>query len=129
MTHQLPAVQHALRVHTARATLTKEQKLNEAIALAEWGTFSNRQIAGFLALRPSLIHGITGKTDNRGGKLLPEALPLIAELIYMDARSERSRTAVVATLRAGVSNGMLARLTGLPESTISRWERAARDDQ
>jgi len=121
----LPAVNHALTVHADHADWGREKLVNEARALAEWGVFSNTHIAAFTGLRIGIVNGITDKSDHTGGTLRPEALSKVIEVIRMSVQSERTPSVAVSALRSGVSSIMLARLTGLPQTTISRWHRQA----
>lgn len=123
---QYPAVKEALDLYRCHENLNREGKVNAAMSLMEWGVFSNRHIASFSGLSPSYVNGLSKKGDHSGGRLDPEALPLVIDLIHAANRGEHSYRAVAKALDAGISGHMLARLTGRPQSTLARQARTAR---
>lgn len=126
MTHpQTTAVEQAIWAYTHRDTMDRQTKLDQVVALAAWGVYSNRQIAMLCGMDPHDVAGFSGKTDRTGGNLNPEALPLILDLIHIDARGEVDFFAVKRALDAGVSGRMLARLTGKSQVTLARHARRA----
>lgn len=103
----LEAVQHASRVYRARENMTREHLINEAIALGEWGVWSNRHIAQITGLRPQLVNELTGKTDKTGGRFDPEALSAIITCCNAKARADIDPALVKAALDAGISASLL----------------------
>jgi len=121
----LTAVQHAQRVYVNHLAYGREALVNEAVALGEWGVWSKRQVAAFTGLRPALVNDLITKKDRTGGKFNPAALPAVVAVCRMVARDEMDATLISAALRSGCSSVMLSRLTGAPQSTLSRWGRKA----
>ena len=124
--NNLTAIRQAYAVYLAHDTFDRQGLMDSAVALCEWKLFSNRHVAAFTGLHPSFVAEISGKTDRTGGRLNQEALPLIAKLIQAPLPDS---ALIVATLDAGVSAHLLARLTGLSQSTLSRKARAHRAAQ
>lgn len=121
----LEAVKQAQYAHEHHESMTPQDKLDYAIALGEWGVFSNRQIASFVGMSAPRVGGVTGKTAHTGGTLKPEALGPIIDLMQRHARGEIDFQATKQTLEAGVSAHMLSRLSGIPQTNLSRWARRA----
>ena len=121
--NHLEAVQQAKYHFDHKANYAVIQRRIAAVELAEWGLFSNRQISTFTGLRLADVGVYTRKTDRTGGKLEGEALGWIIELIRLKNNGEVNDLAVARTLEAGVSAGMLSRLIGQPQTTLSRQAR------
>lgn len=119
------AVAEAIHAFAHRNNFDRQQKADVAISLAEWGVFSNRHIAAFLDMTPALVGQFTHKTDKTGGTLKPESLPHVLRVIELEHRGEVDHFAVKRALDAGCSSIMLARLTGRPQTSLSRHARIA----
>lgn len=117
----LIAVQQAHHHWINHEHYDKQQQYDAAVELGEWGLYSNRQIAVFTGLRRAVVDSLNPKSNKSGGTLAPEALPHIEQLIV----GVRTPETIKATLDAGVSTTMLARLSGISGSMISRWARKA----
>ncbi len=89
--------------------------------LADFGIFSNAQIARFTGRKPHLVAGLSGKTDRKGGRLTGESLEHLIAYLEADARGERDLSAIRSAYAAGASQGMIARLVGLSQMEI--WRR------
>lgn len=124
---QTTAVEQAIWAYAHRDTMDKQTRLDHVIALAAWGVYSNRQVALLTGMDPHDVAAYSGKTDRTGGNLNPDALPLILDLIHIDARGEVDFFAVKRALDAGVSGRMLARLTGRSQVTLARHARRAKE--
>lgn len=119
------AVEDAIFIHAHKAWLTRPERAQKATELGEWRCFSNRHIAAFTGLFPAEVGILTQKTDTTGGTLKPESLPYVLEVIELERRGEVNFSAVKAAIDAGCSSTMLARLTGRPQTTLSRHARLA----
>lgn len=119
------AVREAKSAFERKAGADKETRINNVVSLAEWQVYSNRQISTFTGMDPHDVAAWTKKTDRTGGNLTGEALGPILEVIAIDARSEVDDYATKRALDAGCSTRMLARLTGLTQSSITRAARRA----
>lgn len=124
MTHHHAAVKEAIYAYAHKDTYDAQAKLDAAVSLAEWGLFSNRQIAKLVGTHPANVASWTTKRDRTGGTLKPEALPDVLKVIEIHARGEVDHAAVKKALE-GVSSTMLARLTGRAQTTLSYQARRA----
>lgn len=100
----------------------RQTRIDDAITLGETGVFSNRNIALITGLEPDFVGGITGKKDKTGGRFNPEMLPQIYDLRmqWVQARVVAHKD-VAFIVSAGVSPGMLAKLTGISRTAIYSW--------
>ena len=122
----LTALQQAKYAFDHRRTaISRQERLDNIIALAEWGIFSNAQIAHFTGTNPHLVAKFTGKTDRTGGNLPGESLQPIIDIVTARANDQEARGAVARAIEAKASTRMIARLTGLSQSTVMRLSREA----
>lgn len=96
----------------------KEQLREDAANLGATGAFSNRNIAHITGLDVETVGKITGKRSKTGGRFNPEALPWLWELRvdYQDGFLHLPKAQLVVDM--GVSPGMVARLIGMPATTL-----------
>jgi DNA-binding NarL/FixJ family response regulator len=90
--------------------------------IAEHDVFSNRQIANICGniLSHTTIGKFVKKDDKSGGRLNPKSLEDIALALFSKARKSIDYEAIRRALDAGTSQGMIAKLTGISQSTISK---------
>ena len=119
----ITAIKQASFAFSHRETTTREEKLNTARALAEWGIFSNRQIASLTGLSRPMVDAISSKTDGTGGNLPGESLSHIANAATAHYRGEVDELAIKRAINAGASTRMVSRLTGISQSAVSRASR------
>lgn len=99
-------------------------QLDRAYELADWGIFSNWNIANITGLNIESVAAITGKKDKTGGRLNPESLSLILDLWIEHNRHHRrrdyaiDRRTLVAAVNLGTSCAMIAKLTGIGRSRL-----------
>ena len=129
--HFLEAVKQAKWAfeHKDMTTTTRQNRIDWIRELDDWKVFSNIQIANFVGLKSDTVGAFTGKTDKTGGRLNPEALGDIMKVIHIDNLGQIDPHAIKRVLDQGVSTRMLARLTGLVQSTITRRNRAAQPSE
>lgn len=111
----LPAIRHARYVYEHKVTLTRDELLLEAVALAEWGVFSTHHIAAITGLRRASISPLIGKVDRTGGRFDPRALPILHRL----ARG-KGTTADLVDVQEHCGPVMAERLTGVSASHFRR---------
>jgi transposase len=90
--------------------------------IAEYGVFSNRQIANISGniISHTTISRLVKKDDKSGGRLNPKSLEDIALALFSKARKRIDYSAIERALESGTSQGMIAKLTGISQSTISK---------
>lgn len=91
-------------------------------ALAEYKLYSSRQLSALCgnALKHNIISVRIGKTDKSGGKFNPASLEDIREALFSKERGRIDYKSVQRAVEAGTSQGMVSKLTGIPQSAISR---------
>jgi hypothetical protein len=98
---------------------TRQQRVDDAVALGETGVFSNNNIALIVGLDVGMVGRLTGKTDKTGGRFNPEGLPLILDLsLAWRAHKICDAHLVRAIVGAGVSPSIVAKLTGISRGTL-----------
>jgi hypothetical protein len=96
--------------------------VDDAVALAETDVFSVRNIVAITDLPQTFAYELLHKHNKIGGRLNPETLPLIYDIWLERARGPGDPKAWVRTvLKLGTSQLMLAKLTGIPQASISEW--------
>jgi hypothetical protein len=90
--------------------------------IAEYDLFSNRQISVIIGglLSHSTIGKFVKKEDKSGGRLNPKSLEDISLALFSKARGRIDYSAIERALEAGTSQGMIAKLSGISQSTISK---------
>lgn len=123
-------LQQALVAWTRVRTDDRQPQVDDAVALAETGVFSTRQIILITGLPEKLTYDLVGKTNKEGGRFNPEALPQIYDIWQQRARTEAvDKKLVRLIVGQGVSPRMLAKLTGLAPSTIYTWLKPATNEE
>lgn len=100
-----------------------EEKLEPVIIeLAEHGVFSNRNLSKLVKHRIShvKIGKLTNKTSKSGGALAPESLEDIRDVLFSRLRGDIDYDAIARAVRAGTSQNVIHKLSGVSQSTISR---------
>lgn len=126
MSAKTEALREAKSVYERRTTMTREDKVAAVRSLAEWGVFSNNHLAAITDMKRHLVAGYTQKTDQTGGTFHPRAIPALLEIVALRQRSEKDVFATLAAFESGCGVRMMHRLTGMPETTISRQITKAR---
>lgn len=90
--------------------------------LAEYEIFSNRQLEAICQKRISYatIGGYTQKNTKHGGRLNPDSLEEIREVLFAKHEGRIAYSTINAILEAGTSQNMVSKLTGVAQSTISK---------
>lgn len=121
------ALQQAL-VAYSRVDPDRQQQIDDAVALQEWGIFSTNHIIAITGLPVGFGKDLLTKSDKKGGRFNPEALPEIFDLWQAWAQGGRDmRLAASIVNKMGVSAGFLSKLTSIPEATIKRWAAAYKE--
>ena len=90
--------------------------------IAEYDVFSNRQISVIVGgiLSHATIGKLVKKEDKSGGRLNPKSLEDISLALFSKARGRIDYSAIERALEAGTSQGMISKLSGISQSTISK---------
>lgn len=122
-------LEEAQWVYSRLGNYDRQQRFDAAISLAEWGVFSLRQIAKITGISHTAVAGLVqAKNDKSGGKLDPEALEPLVDLMQARRKGEDlDPDQVVEALDAGngTSPYMASKLTDIPRMhLVRRYERA-----
>lgn len=117
--NRLNAINGAIWLRDNADKISRVELVAQSQRLAEYNVFSKRQIAKISKTTYILKH-IT-KGSKLGGKVNPDSLENIRDLLFLKhANSKISPQKITEVLELGTSQGMLSKLTGISQSTISR---------
>ena len=96
------------------------------VELGGYGVFSAHQIRAIVNkhLSHSVISKLINKTDKTGGALNPGTLDILRNVLYNRAENEEDYNMIKKAFGAGTSQNMISKLTGIPQSTISKKLRS-----
>jgi hypothetical protein len=102
--------------------LTKEEVIFHIKDLATHDIFSSRQLSAIVngAVHHSTISKIIGKKDRTGGNLNVGTLDILRNILFTRADSGTDFNLIASALNMGTSQGMVSKLTGVSQSTISK---------
>jgi hypothetical protein len=121
-THQLQAINLAIWIRDNCKNVEKEVLIYNIQNLAEYEIFSNRQMQAICRneLSYTTIGGYTQKTSKNGGNFSPESLEDLREILFSKHNDQINYKAIERALGHGTSQGMISKLTGVAQSTISK---------
>jgi hypothetical protein len=97
--------------------------LTECIqALGKFDIFSSRQISAIVdgKVPHGKITKLIGKTDKTGGNLNVGTLDILRNILLTRADDGTDYKLIASAVGMGTSQGMVAKLTGVPQGTISK---------
>lgn len=120
--NRLYAINEAIWLRDHAHTMSKEVLIERLVAISEYDLFSNRQLEAICcgAMRHNTIGNYIKKVDKSGGRLEPRSLENIREALFSKERGKVDYNQVRKALKWGTSQGMIAKLTGINQSAISR---------
>jgi DNA-binding NarL/FixJ family response regulator len=121
-THQLQAINLAIWIRDNSKKVDKEVLVYNIQNLAEYGIFSNRQMQAICRneLSYTTIGGYTQKKSKSGGNFSPESLEDLRDILFSKHNDQINYKAIERALGHGTSQGMISKLTGVAQSTISK---------
>jgi hypothetical protein len=119
---RLFAIHEAIWIRDNANKVGKEVLIEKAQDLSKYGLFSNRQISKISGGRISHVklRGYISKSSKTGGRFSPDSLEDLALVLFSKERENVDFVAVKRVLDSGTSQGMISRLTGVSQSSISR---------
>ncbi len=117
----MSAIEQAYYSLQHRDSLTKQGRIDHAIALNEWRIFSVRQVAEIVGMNRETCRKLLKKTERTGRRLNVDTIPLIAYIKFADTEEWPDLLAVAVD--RGTSSGALGALLGRSRSTIE-WHIA-----
>lgn len=121
------ALNEAIWLRDNVTTLDKEELLSYLRHLGSLGVFSSRQLSAIVnGLVPhTTISKMIDKNDKTGGKLNVGTLDILRTILINRADSTTDFRLIIEAVGQGTSQGMVSKLTGVNQSTISKKVREA----
>ena len=119
------ALNEAIWLRDNVAELDKEELLSYLRHLGSLGVFSSRQLSAIVnGLVPhTTISKMIDKNDKTGGKLNVGTLDILRTILISRADSTTDFRLILEAVGNGTSQGMVSKLTGVNQSTISKKVR------
>jgi hypothetical protein len=120
--NKLYAINEAIWIRDRASTMSKEMLIEKLQELAEYDVFSNRQLSAICngIIKHNSIGLYVKKADKSGGRFSPASLEDIREALFSKERGRVDYKSVEKAIFAGTSQGMVSKLTGINQSSISR---------
>ncbi len=118
----LQAINLAIWIRDNGHLISRKDLMANIEELAGYGIFSSRQLQKICRNRISYttISRRTGKSSKTGGNINPDSLETIRDVLYAKHNGQINYLAISSILADGTSQGMVSRLTGVAQSTISK---------
>ena len=102
--------------------LTKEEVIFHIKDLATHDIFSSRQLSAIVngTVHHATISKLIGKKNRTGGNLNVGTLDILRHILFTRADSGTDYNLIASALSMGTSQGMVSKLTGVNQSTISK---------
>ena len=118
--NNLESLALAIKLRDTSASMAPEEMQETLEGLASSGLFSIRQISAICKKSPSYVSRLVQRDSKTGGKLNPEHLELMRGLIFQNSVGQVDWSRVSRIVVDGTSPYVLAKITGIPRSTIHR---------
>lgn len=119
----LQAINLAIWIRDNAHLISRKDLMLRIGELSSFGLFSNRQLEKICRSKISYttIGRSTGKTSRTGGKINPDSFEVIRDILYAKHNGQVNYTAIKSVLSDGTSQNMVSKLTGVAQSTISKY--------
>lgn len=123
--HIAAALNEAIWLRDNADRIDRQELHNAVSLLGSYEVFSNRQISAISNGRvsPGVVASIVGKVNKTGGNLNPGTLEILRGILYSRADKRTDKRLIKAALEDGNSQGMIAKLTGVSQSLVSKIAR------
>ena len=126
--HLAQALSEAIWLRDHAESMDRQQLFDAVISLGEYKLFSNRQISAITngMVTHTIVGELIGKKNKTGGNLNVGTLDILRNILYSRANKRTDYNLVRDAVGLGTSQGMVSRLTGVNQSSISK--RLDKDD-
>ncbi len=116
------ALNEAIHLRNHANAMAQDAVIIAVKNLSQYGIFSARQLAAITNGRVShhTITRIINKTDKTGGNLNAGTLDILRNILYSRANGVTDYKLVADAVSSGTSQGMVSKLTGIPQGSISK---------
>ncbi len=125
------ALNEAIWLRDNVAELDKEELLSYLRHLGSLGVFSSRQLSAIVngAMSHTAVNRLIGKNDKTGGNLNIGTLDILRSILLSRADDRTDWKLIHEAVGLGTSQGIVSKLTGINQSTISKKVRQMNDSK
>jgi predicted XRE-type DNA-binding protein len=116
------ALNKAIWLREAVDKLDRDELLTHIVDIARYEIFSSRQLSAIVdgKIHHSTISKLINKTDRTGGNLNVGTLYILRNVLYSRANHSTDYGLIAEAVGMGTSQGMVSKLTGINQGTISK---------
>ena len=116
------ALNKAIWLRESVEVFTKEELVKHIIEIARHEVFSSRQLSAIIdgKIHHATISRLIGKTNRTGGNLNVGTLDILRNILYSRANETTDYALIAKAVGMGTSQGMVSKLTGINQGTISK---------
>lgn len=116
------ALNSAIYIRDNAKVIEREELIKLVAELASLKVFSARQLSAITngLITHSVITKLIGKTDKTGGNLNVGTLDILRSILLNRADDGTDFNLIQQAVGLGTSQGMVSKLTGVPQGTISK---------
>jgi hypothetical protein len=122
------ALNQAIWLRDNAHSLDNEQLIKHVSELGSYSLFSARQLSAIIngLLSHHVITKLISKTDKTGGNLNAGSLEILRNILYSRADDNTDYKLIASAVSMGTSQGMVSKLTGVPQGSISKKIRSSK---
>jgi hypothetical protein len=120
--HLAQALSEAIWLRDHAENMDRQQLFDAVVSIGEYKLFSNRQISAITngLVTHKIVGELIGKKNKTGGNLNVGTLDILRNILYSRANHRTDYNLVRDAVGLGTSQGMVSRLTGVTQSSISK---------
>lgn len=122
------ALNQAIYIRDHSSVLSRGALTELVIELSKLNMFSARQLSAITngILTHHVITKLISKTDKTGGNLNVGTLDILRSILYSRADDGTDYKLIASAVGMGTSQGMVSKLTGVPQGSISKKLRSSK---
>jgi transposase len=116
------ALNEAIWIRDNAENIDREMLMDSIMRLAKYKVFSARQISAITngLVSHTTVSRVLGKHDRTGGNLNVGTLDILRNILYSRADGDTDYRLIHDAVGSGTSQGMVAKITGISQSAISK---------